>query len=66
MYKDRETTVANYFMDVYKKPLIKDQPLLQVKNGPEFIYLPPELCLLDGVETSVKKSRKMRDVLKMI
>ena len=39
------------------------QPLFVVKMSNDFLYLPPEFTILDGVPDSVKKGPGMRDAL---
>jgi len=64
MMGDREVTVAEYFLATYQKTIReKNQPMFVIKQGDQDMYLPPELCMLDGVPASMKKSREMCDAM---
>ena len=44
-------SIIDYFSKHYGETIKKlDQPLFRIENGGNEIYLPPELCLLDGVK----------------
>ena len=42
-----------------------NQPCFLVRITDQEYYLPPEFCLLDGVEDSIRKGAGMRDALAM-
>ena len=63
-YKGKETSVAQYFDMCYGLRLkCMKQPLFMIKNQDRNFYLPPELCLVDGVPDDIRKGRGMRDAL---
>ena len=60
-YNGQEINLATYFKNVYNKVLRHmNQPLFLVKIADQTHYLPPEVCLVDGVSDSMKKSQGMR------
>ena len=63
-FNGAEVTIADYFSQQYKLN-VRDfkQPLFVVKMGPDFLYLPPEFTILDGVPDTVRKGPGMRDAL---
>mmetsp|Transcript_12297 Transcript_12297/g.16682 ORF Transcript_12297/g.16682 Transcript_12297/m.16682 type:complete len:98 (-) Transcript_12297:980-1273(-) len=57
-------TIAEYFSQVYRLHITDfEQPLFVVKMGNDFLYLPPEFTILDGVPDTVRKGPGMRDAL---
>lgn len=64
MFNDKQTKIAEYFKQVYDRQLTDfGQPLFKIQVSDQEYYLPPELCLLDGVPDSIRKSPGMRDAL---
>ena len=64
MYNGRETTIEEYFKMVYNLTLTDTrQPLFVVKMSNDYMYLPPEFTIIDGVPDSVRKGPGMRDAL---
>ena len=63
-YGNAEVTIADYFDKVYKLA-IRDfkQPLFVIKMSNDYLYLPPEFTILDGVPDTVRKGPGMRDAL---
>lgn len=48
-------TIAEYFQKTYQIKLTdKDQPLLIIKINGKEAYLPPEVCLIDGVPENMR------------
>lgn len=63
-FNGTQKKMAEYFQETYGKE-VRDvnQPLFKIKNQNDFIYIPPEFTLVDGVPDDIKKSRGMRDAL---
>ena len=63
-YNGVEMSIAEYFDKVYKLR-VSDfrQPLFVVKMANDFLYLPPEFTILDGVPDHIRKGPGMRDAL---
>ena len=40
-----------------------DQPLFKIKNREDFIFIPTEFALVDGVPDAIRKGPGMRDAL---
>lgn len=58
--------MADYFSQTYGKEVRDfDQPLIQIKVQEQYIYIPPEFVLIDGVPDAIRKSPGMRDALAM-
>lgn len=66
MDNDKEVTLAEYFKISYDKVITNNkQPLFEVKQGGNIVYLPPEFCFIDGVPESIRRdSLQMNLVLK--
>lgn len=63
-YNGKEISIAEYFELVYKLRVTDfRQPLFVVKIQNDFLYLPPEFTILDGVPDSIRKGPGMRDAL---
>ena len=63
-YNGKEISIAEYFQLVYKLSVTDfRQPLFVVKIQNDFLYLPPEFTILDGVPDSIRKGPGMRDAL---
>ena len=63
-YNGEEMSIAQYFDQVYNLK-VSDfrQPLFVVKMANDFLYLPPEFTIVDGVPDHVKKGPGMREAL---
>lgn len=63
-YNGKDVTIAEYFEIVYKLRVTDPrQPLFVIKMSQDYLYLPPEFTILDGVPDSVRKGAGMRDAL---
>ena len=63
-YNGTQKKMAEYFQETYGKECRDvNQPLFMIKNQNDFIYIPPEFTLVDGVPDDIKKSAGMRDAL---
>jgi len=64
-YNGTQKRLAEYFQEVYGKE-VRDvnQPLFKIKIANDFIYIPPEFTLVDGVPDAIRASPAMRDALK--
>lgn len=60
-----QITVAEYFKKTYKKNLTKkDQPLFVSKLNGKEIYIPSELCTLDGISDDLRNDKRaLKDVM---
>lgn len=48
-----------YFKQQYDKEIKKlNQPLFEIKQKRQNIYLPPELCMLVGIPQKVRENKK--------
>jgi hypothetical protein len=48
-----------YFKQQYDKQIMNpDQPLFEIKQKRQNIYLPPELCMLVGIPQKVRENKK--------
>jgi len=64
LVNDVEMTMAEYYSRVYNLHITDtSQPLFVVKMGADFVHLPPEFTILDGVPDSIRKGPGMRDAL---
>ena len=63
-YNGVEMSIAQYFLQVYNLR-VSDfrQPLFVVKMGNDFLYLPPEFTIIDGVPDHIRKGPGMREAL---
>ena len=63
-HNGEKISIHDYFFRTYKLKLQQpDQPLFVCKVAQKEFYLPPELCLIDGVPDAVRKGAGMRDAL---
>ena len=63
-YNGNEITIAEYFQQVYKLRVTDiRQPLFVIKMSNDYLYLPPEFTILDGVPDHVRKGPGMREAL---
>ena len=63
-YNGAEVSIAEYFAQVYRLHVTDmRQPLFVIKMSNDYLYLPPEFTILDGVPDSVRKGPGMRDAL---
>ena len=63
-FNGAEKSIAEYFDQQYNLQ-VRDfrQPLFVVKMGNDFLYLPPEFTIVDGVPDHIKKGPGMREAL---
>lgn len=63
-YNGNEISIAEYFDQVYRLRVTDPrQPLFVIKMSNDYLYLPPEFTIVDGVPDSVRKGPGMRDAL---
>lgn len=63
-HNGEKISISDYFLQTYKLKLQHpNQPLFLVKVAQREFYLPPELCLIDGVPAEMRKGAGMRDAL---
>ena len=63
-YNGVEMSIAQYFLQVYNLRVTDfRQPLFVVKMGNDFLYLPPEFTIIDGVPDHIRKGPGMREAL---
>ena len=63
-YNGNELTIAEYFKQVYNLHITDTrQPLFVIKMSNDFLYLPPEFTIVDGVPDHIRKGPGMRDAL---
>lgn len=54
------TTIAEYFLKTHKiKLTVKDQPLFYTEINDRECYLPPELCVMDGIPSDIRENKTM-------
>ena len=52
--------MLNYFLRNYQKRITNpNQPLFEVKEKKETIFLPPELCILVGIPPKIRENKKI-------
>jgi len=51
--------MVQYFRQQYDKQIMSlNQPLFEIKQKRQNIYLPPELCMLVGIPQKVRENKK--------
>ncbi len=57
---DEKISMVNYFLNTYKIKIYQaKQPLFEIKQKRQNIYLPPELCILVGIPPRVRENKKI-------
>ena len=52
-------SMVQYFRQKYDKQILHlNQPLFEIKQKRQNIYLPPELCMLVGIPQKVRENKK--------
>jgi len=52
--------MLDYFLKVYETKITDpDQPLFEIKQKKQNIYLPPELCILVGIPPKIRENKKI-------
>ncbi len=52
--------MLDYFQKNYEKKITDpNQPLFEIKQKRQSIYLPPELCILVGIPPKIRENKKI-------
>jgi hypothetical protein len=52
--------MLNYFLKNYEKKITDPkQPLFEIKQKNQSIYLPPEFCILVGIPPKIRENKKI-------
>ena len=55
-----KVSMLAYFVKAYQMKIsIKNQPLFEIKQKRQNIYLPPELCTLVGIPPKIRENKKI-------
>lgn len=62
------TNMIDYFKTAYQEKITRaNQPLFEVRQKRQNIYLPPELCTLVGIPAKIRENKKvMADIRKSL
>lgn len=57
---DKKIKMMDYFLKVYEAKITDPkQPLFEIKQKKQNIYLPPELCILVGIPPKIRENKKI-------
>jgi hypothetical protein len=57
---DKKIRMLDYFLKVYETKITQPkQPLFEIKQKKQNIYLPPELCILVGIPPKIRENKKI-------
>lgn len=56
----KKISMLNYFQTAYgTKIMSRNQPLFEIKQKRQNIYLPPELCILVGIPPKIRENKRI-------
>lgn len=57
---DKKIRMLDYFLKVYETKITQpQQPLFEIKQKKQNIYLPPELCILVGIPPKIRENKRI-------
>lgn len=57
---DKKIKMLDYFLKVYDTKITQPkQPLFEIKQKKQNIYLPPELCILVGIPPKIRENKRI-------